>query len=238
MKSSQHDFNVDKKAGDGVVTAAAAAHGPESSTNECTTFATINRDLLSPALVNEKVVQKDDSTFFSTVDLDRLSLAIDDHAKTVSDIKSHRLELENLQGQIKELNAEISSIQLLVRDFDLANNSISMGELKDFANRKHRAKLELETLIEVRDELKKRYPVMERDYSYLDSTSERDAKRFCWSVLYDSLLSAIDVEQIKQLIVVGVAAGWQEKAVLTDLGLMTVEYQRLESLAKQFSIPV
>jgi len=172
-----------------------------------------------------------------SVDRDRLALALADHAKTVSDIKSHRIELENLQGQIKTLNAEISSIQLLVRDFDLATNSISMDEIKDFANRKYRARLELETLIEVRDELKKRYPVMERDYSYLDSTSETDAKRFCWSVLYDGLLSAVDVEPIKQLIVVGVASGRHEKSVMNDLGL-TIDYQRLESLAKQFQIPV
>jgi hypothetical protein len=172
------------------------------------------------------------------VDRDRLSLALADHAKTVSDMKAHRFELENLQGQIKELNAEISNIQSLIKDFDLANNSISMNELKDFANRKHRAKLELETLIEVRDELKKRYPVMERDYGFIDSTSETDAKRFCWSVLYDGLLSAIDSEPVKQLIAVGAAAGWPATAVIADLGLATVEYRRLESLAKQFSVPV
>lgn len=172
------------------------------------------------------------------VDADRLALALADHAAIVSEKKAHRLELENLQNQIKELNVEIISIQSLLKDFDLANNSIAIEDIKDFANRKYRAKLEVETLCEVRDELKKKYPVMERDYGYLDSTSEQEAVRKCWSVLYDGLLKSIDVEPIKQLLAVGVAAGKHERSVMSDLNIATVEYQRLEPLARQFGIPV
>ena len=172
-----------------------------------------------------------------SVESDRLALAIDDHAAVVSEKKAHRIELENLGNQIKELNAEIAGIQSLLKDFDLANNSIAISDIKDFANRKYRAKLEVETLSEVRDGLKKKLPVMERDYGHIDSVSEIDSKRFCWSVLYDGLLSAIDVEPIKQLLVVGITSGRSERSIMNDLNL-TVEYQRLESLAKQFGLPV
>ena len=136
------------------------------------------------------------------------------------------------------MNAEIAGIQSLLKDFDLANDSIAISDIKDFANRKYRAKLEVETLCEVRDELKKKYPVMERDYGYLDSTSEQEAVRKCWSVLYDGLLRSIDVEPIKQLLAVGVAAGKHERSVMSDLNIATIEYQRLEPLVKQFGIPV
>ena len=172
------------------------------------------------------------------VDADRLALALADHAAIVSEKKAHRLELENLQNQIKELNVEIISIQSLLKDFDLANNSIAIEDIKDFANRKYRAKLEAETLSEIRDELKKKYPVMERDYARLDSITEIDCKRHCWGVLYEGLLKSIDTESLKQLIVVGVAAGKHETSVINDLKLTTpVEYQRLEALAKQFNLP-
>ena len=172
------------------------------------------------------------------VDADRLNLALADHAKTVSDAKAHRIEIENLGNQIKELNAEIAGIQSLLKGFDLASDSIAIEDIKDFATRKHRARLEVETLCEVRDELKKKYPVMERDYGYIDSVSEMDAKRFCWSILYDGMLRAIDVEPIKQLLAVGVAAGKHERSVMSDLNIATVEYQRLEPLVKQFGLPV
>ena len=172
------------------------------------------------------------------IDIERLNLAIADHSNTVSEIKSHRAELVNLQNQIKELNVEIISIQSLLKDFDLANNSIAIEDIKDFANRKYRAKLEAETLSEIRDELKKKYPVMERDYARLDSITEIDCKRHCWGVLYDGLLKSIDIESLKQLIVVGIAAGKHETSVIDDLRLSSVEYQRLEALAKQFNIPV
>ena len=172
------------------------------------------------------------------IDIERLNLAIADHSNTVSEIKSHRAELVNLQNQIKELNVEIISIQSLLKDFDLANNSIAIEDIKDFANRKYRAKLEVETLSEIRDELKKKYPVMERDYARLDSITEIDCKRHCWGVLYDGLLKSIDIESLKQLIVVGIAAGKHETSVIDDLRLSSVEYQRLEALAKQFNIPV
>ncbi len=183
-----------------------------------------------PALVNIATADP--------VDNDRLALALADHGKVISDAKAHRIELSNLQGQIKELNTEIVSIQSLLKDFDLANNSIAIEDIKDFANRKHHAKLEVETLSEIRDELKKKYPVMERDYGYIDSTSESEAKRRCWSILYEGLLKAIDVEPIKQLIAVGVAAGKHERSVMNDLNIATIEYQRLEPLVKQFGLPV
>ncbi len=171
------------------------------------------------------------------VDADRLALALADHAAIVSEKKAHRLELENLQNQIKELNVEIISIQSLLKDFDLANNSIAIEDIKDFANRKYRAKLEVETLSEIRDELKKKYPVMERDYSRLDSITEIESKRYCWKVLYEGLLQSIDIESLKQLIVVGIAAGKHESNVIDDLKLGSIEYQRLEALAKQFNLP-
>ena len=133
-----------------------------------------------------------------SVESDRLALAIDDHAAVVSEKKAHRIELENLGNQIKELNAEIAGIQSLLKDFDLANNSIAISDIKDFANRKYRAKLEVETLAEVRDELKKKLPQMERDYGRFDATSEQDAVRKCWYVIYDGLFKSIDVEPIKQ----------------------------------------
>lgn len=171
------------------------------------------------------------------IDTDRLALAIEDHSNTVSEIKSHRAELVNLQTQIKELDDEITKLGTQLKDFDLNNHSIGIADIKSFAQQKLKTQYELESLAEVRDGLKKKYPTLERDYSMLDATSENEAKRACWRVLYDGLLKSIDTESLKQLIVVGVASGKHERNVIADLEL-GIEYQRLEALAKQFQIPV
>ncbi len=172
-----------------------------------------------------------------TIDTERLALALADHKKTVAEVVAHKAELANLQVQINELDEEIAKLGLQLKDFDLACNSIVIEGIKDFANRKYRAKLEIETLSEIRDELKKKLPKMERDYSYLDTVSVSDSKRFCWSVLYDGLLKSIDVEPLKQLLAVGVATGRHERSVMSDLNL-TVEYSRLDALVKQFNLPI
>ncbi len=171
------------------------------------------------------------------IDMERLALALADHKKTVAEVVAHKAELANLQAQINELDEEIAKLGLQLKDFDLANNSIVIEDIKDFANRKYRAKLEIETLSEIRDELKKKLPKMERDYSYLDTVSVSDSKRFCWSVLYDGLLKSIDTEPLKQLLAVGVAAGRHERSVMLDLNL-TVEHSRLDALVKQFNLPI
>lgn len=171
----------------------------------------------------------------NTIDREKLNQAIVDHAQVLSDIKVHKTELDNIQSQINELNTEIDKAQLALGDFDLANNSI--GEIKEFAARKYRAKLELETFIDIRDELQRKLPPLERDYSRLDSITEIESKRYCWKVLYEGLLQSIDIESLKQLIVVGIAAGKHETSVIDDLRLSSVEYQRLEALAKQFNLP-
>lgn len=171
------------------------------------------------------------------IDTDRLNLAITDHSNTVSEVKSHRVELENLQAQIKELDSEIAKLGLQLKDYDLNKDAIGIAEIKSFAQQKLKTQYELESLAEVRDGLKKKLPTLERDYSMMDATSENEAKRNCWRVLYDGLLKSIDTESLKQLIVVGVASGKHERNVIADLEL-GIEYQRLEALAKQFNIPV
>ena len=171
----------------------------------------------------------------NTIDREKLNQAIVDHAQVLADMKVHKTELDNIQSQINELNTEIDKAQLALGDFDLANNSI--GEIKEFAARKYRAKLELETFIDIRDELQRKLPSLERDYARLDSITEIESKRYCWKILYEGLLQSIDTEALKQLIVVGVAAGKHDTSVIDDLKLSSVEYQRLEALAKQFNLP-
>ena len=171
------------------------------------------------------------------IDMERLALAIADHAKAVSDKKAHRIELENLQTQIRELDDEITRLGIELKSFDLNKDAIGITEIKSFAQKKLKIQYELESLAEVRDALKKKLPIMQRDYSSLDAVSEETAIKGCWTVLYDGLKKSIDVESIKQLLIVGVAAGMSEKMVMDDLNL-TVEYERLEPLIKQFCIPV
>ncbi len=170
-----------------------------------------------------------------TIDREKLNQAVIDHAQVLADMKTHKTELDNIQSQINELDVEIVNAHLALRDFDLGNNSI--GEIKEFAAGKYRAKLELETFIEIRDDLQKKLPTHERNYSQLDSLAEIESKRHCWGVLYDGLLKSIDIESLKQLIVVGIAAGKHEISVIDDLKLTPVEYQRLELLGEQFNLP-
>lgn len=171
-----------------------------------------------------------------TIDMERLALAIADHAKTVAEVVAHKSELANLQEQIKELDHEINDLGIQLRSFDV-NNSVSIKDIKALAQQKLKTQYEIEALTKVRDELKKKYPSLERDYGYLDVVSVSDSKRFCWSILYDGLLKSIDVEPLKQLIAVGVANGRDERMVMSDLNL-TVEYERLSALAKQFNLPM
>lgn len=171
-----------------------------------------------------------------TIDMERLALAIADHAKTVAEVVAHKSELVNLQEQIKELDYEINDLGIQLRSFDV-NNSVSIKDIKALAQQKLKTQYEIEALTKVRDELKKKYPSLERDYGYLDVVSVSDSKRFCWSILYDGLLKSIDTEPLKQLIAVGVANGRDERMVMSDLNL-TVEYERLSALAKQFNLPM
>jgi hypothetical protein len=170
------------------------------------------------------------------IDMERLALAIADHEKTVAEVVAHKSELANLQEQIKELDYEINDLGIKIRSFDV-NNSVSIKDIKALAQQKLKTQYEIEALTKVRDELKKKYPSLERDYGYLDVVSVSDSKRFCWSILYDGLLKSIDTEPLKQLIAVGVANGRDERMVMSDLNL-TVEYERLSALAKQFNLPM
>ena len=173
------------------------------------------------------------------VEADRLALAIADHAKAVSEKKAHRIELDNLGTQIKELNTEIAGIQSLLKDFDLANDSIAIEDIKDFANRKYRARLEVETLSEVRDGLKAKYESMERFYTESDSATIQTAADSCWSIVYRSLFNSVDVELLKKLMAVGSRVGKYDKMIINELNLLNpVEYDLLEPLAKQYGIPV
>lgn len=167
--------------------------------------------------------------------MERLALALADHAKTVAEVSAHKTELANLQEQIIELDNEINDLGIQLRNFDV-NNSVAIKDIKAFAQQKLKTQYEIEALTKVRDELNKKYPKLERDYGYLDVVTVSDSKRFCWSILYDGLLKSIDVEPLKQLLAVGVAAGRHERSVLDDIKL-TVEHERLSSLVKQFNLP-
>ena len=170
------------------------------------------------------------------IDMERLALAIADHKKTVAEVVAHKAELANLQEQIKELDHEINDLGIQLRSFDI-NNSVAIKDIKAFAQRKLKTQYEIEALVKVRDELSKKYPGLERDYGYLDTVTVSGSKRFCWSILYDGLLKSIDTEPLKQLLAVGVATGLNERMVMSNLNL-SVEYERLDALAKQFNLPV
>ena len=168
--------------------------------------------------------------------MDRLALAIADHKKTVAEVVAHKAELANLQEQIKELDHEINDLGIQLRSFDI-NNSVAIKDIKAFAQQKLKTQYEIEALVKVRDELSKKYPGLERDYGYLDTVTVSGSKRFCWSILYDGLLKSIDTEPLKQLLAVGVATGLHERMVMSDLNL-SVEYERLDALAKQYNLPM
>lgn len=168
--------------------------------------------------------------------MERLALAIAEYDKAVADTQAHKVELANAQSQVIELDDEITKLSTQLKDFDL-NHSTVIADIRAFAQQKSKTQYEIDALVKVRDELKNKYPKMERDYSYLDTVSVGETKRHCWSVLYDGLLKAIDTEPLKQLIAVGVSAGLHERMVMSDLNL-TVEYERLDALAKQFGLPV
>ena len=168
--------------------------------------------------------------------MDRLALAIADHKKSFAEVVAHKAELANLQEQIKELDHEINDLGIQLRSFDI-NNSVAIKDIKAFAQQKLKTQYEIEALVKVRDELSKKYPGLERDYGYLDTVTVSGSKRFCWSILYDGLLKSIDTEPLKQLLAVGVATGLHERMVMSDLNL-SVEYERLDALAKQYNLPM
>lgn len=171
------------------------------------------------------------------VNQDKLKAAIADHAQTVSDVKAHRQEITFMQQQLHELNTEITQLNTRLKEISLAADSIDINDIKRFSEMKMKISYEIEALSEVRDDLKKRIPVLERDYSRLDATVENDAKRDCWRVIYEALFESFPIDLLQELIVVGVACGKHESKVIADLNI-SVDYRRLEALAKQFSIPV
>ena len=172
------------------------------------------------------------------VDRDRLTQAVADHRQAVADKEVHHVELNNLQTQIRELTVEIVRLQSLMRDFELANDSIDLEDIRDFANRKQRANHELETLIEVRDKLKLKYEPLERDYYYNDSISIQSSINSCWLIVYDGLLKSVDNELLEQLFAVGAKIGKYDKLVINDMNLMNpVKSELLEPLAQQYGIP-
>ena len=185
---------------------------------------------MSKVNLNKEVTDK---LVISAVDRELLNKAIADYHQTVIDVNNHRLEIDKLQGQINELNDEIARLQSV--EFNLSAD-LSIQNIKNFANEKYKARLELETLIDIRDKLSQKLPKLSQEYNYIDCTAESVAKRQCWSVLYAALLSVIDVDQIKRLLAVGVSAGMSEKMIMDNLNL-TVEYMQLEPLVELFGIP-
>ncbi len=105
----------------------------------------------------------------SEIDTERLALALADHAKTVAEVSAHKAELASLQSQINELDHEINDLGIQLRGFDVSN-SVAIKDIKAFAQQKLKTQYEIEALTKVRDELKKKYPSLERDYGYLDRT--------------------------------------------------------------------
>ena len=186
---------------------------------------------MSKVNLNKEVTDK---LVISAVDRELLNKAIADYHQTVIDVNNHRLEIDKLQGQINELNDEIARLQSV--EFNLSAD-LSIQNIKNFANEKYKARLELETLIDIRDKLSDKLPELMRDFSAMYSNSVLEANKHCWSILYSALLSKIDFDLFKQLLAVGVISGMSKDTIIQTFNKMPVEFQQLDPLAEMFGIP-
>ena len=173
----------------------------------------------------------------SIVDLNRLKDAIDDHSHAVATVKKHRMELETLRDNIRELTKEILDLDMKLSDRNVAQHSIDMDSIKSFAHQKLKLQGDIEALREARDDLNAVFNEKQRDYSVLDCDIESSAIRECWSILYEGYLSAIDVESLNTLVAIGALITKGSKDVINDLNL-SVDTRRLTAMAQQYNLPV
>lgn len=171
------------------------------------------------------------------VDLDNLKLAIENRNQTIADIAAHNAELERMRTQLKEIDAELVSNSIRMKDFETAHHSIGIDGLKAHIDAKLRTQYEAEGFALMRDSLIKAIREKERDGDYIYCSSEKEATRTCWGVIYEAALSQIDKDSLQQLVAIGVATGKTKDTVLSDLKLY-VDHKRLEPLSKQFGIPI
>ena len=165
------------------------------------------------------------------------ALAAIDTAKELS--SKHREELSAMQQQIDDYSTEITRLHSLVREFDVGNDPLGIVDVKNFVRMKLQAKEELEILSGIKEKLEKKYRDSERSYAYQDAESERNAVKDCWGVIYTSLLSVVDIQSVKELIVVGIAYGMNQKMVFENLGLHEyIDYDLIYPIAKKYGINV
>jgi len=173
----------------------------------------------------------------SIVDLNRLKDAIDDHSHAVATVKKHRMELETLRDNIRELTKEILDLDMKLSDRNVAQHSIDMDSIKSFAHQKLMLQGDIEALREARDDLNAVVNEKQRDYSALDCYAESGAIAECWSIIYDGYLSAIDLEPLNHLITLGTLVNKGTKDVINDLNL-AVDTRRLTAMVQQYNLPV
>ena len=165
------------------------------------------------------------------------AIAAIDTAKELS--SKHREELSAMQQQIDDYSTEITKLHSLVREFDVGNDPLGIVDVKNFVRMKLQAKEELEILSGIKEKLEKNYRDSLRSYAYNDAESERNAVRDCWSVLYTSFLSVFDAQALKELIVIGCAAGMNQRMVTENVGLHEyIDHDLMRPIAKKYGIPI
>lgn len=167
------------------------------------------------------------------IDNTRLAQAIGDYSKAVSTTKSHRQNRLNHESQIQEVDAELIRLQRLIKDLDF-HDATGIADIKRFAQEKSKLQTELEMLGTARETLTKKLKV---DTSYADALNEIDCKHGCWRVAYDGMRKAIDLEPLRELIAVGLAADVSLETTLSNLNLSALDSVQLDALAKQFNLP-
>jgi regulator of replication initiation timing len=172
----------------------------------------------------------------SVVDMNRLRDGIDDHAHAVATMKKHRKELNTIAENIRVLDTEITDLKRQVSDRRTANNSIDLEEIKNFSRKSASIQLDIESLIEARDELKAVLRDKERDYSQLDVYAESDCITTLWQIIYDGYLKSVDIEPLNQLITLGTKINKPVSSVVADLKLVA-DTRMLEAFAKQYNLP-
>lgn len=162
--------------------------------------------------------------------------AIDEYRTACNDLEVKRIEARNLRTRISELDCAILDIQQSAK----ANKSIaslSIEQIRKLSAEKSAAFNEVSGLQCAKDIALTELKGLEDERAI--QIWINDSRPVGWAILYNELLTKIDLSAIHKLITVGLEGRVSRERIIRDLGLEDMQDAlMLESLSTELGLPL
>jgi cell division protein FtsB len=167
------------------------------------------------------------------IDRDALALALADVRKARTDEADQIAAVAVLRGRVEELDAEVARVETAL--MATPDATMSLEQIKAFANEQLGHRFELDALHCVRDDLQRQVKALESDslrFIYL----QQDCRSAVWRRIYEGLLASIDKQMLSALIAAGFMIDKHPHSVLSEMNLEDLRDESIEKLIVQFGL--